>query len=354
MTTGPIQHLIGETPRSEMPKSPYLMNGVSIVVVCLNEEAVISKCIDSLLTQTHKATPFEIIVVDGNSTDKTLSIAKTYSIRYPILSVVVEHKKGTAAARNRGITEAQYSLVAFIDADCIAPSQWLSKLVTTYIEEKSLDPDVIAVGGRNVSPPDASSFVRGIEISLDSYIGSFSSTQGRQFRSRQRVESIATLNALYDKSNLLKIGLFDESLGSEGEDADLNFRLRERGYELVFLPESVVYHFLRSSPKLWFKNMFRYGKARARLLKRHKSMRSPRYLLPPLFISVMATVMLSPMCPVFLFPLSYFPLIFLYSLIKSYRQSSWQLSGHVFSAYVMEHFGYGAGMIYGLLSKQVR
>ncbi len=330
------------------------MNGVSIVVVCLNEEAVISKCIDSLLAQTHKATPFEIIVVDGNSTDKTLSIAKTYSSRYPILSVVVEHEKGAAAARNRGIAEAQFSLVAFIDADCIAPPQWQDILITAYIEEKRLDPNVVAVGGRNVSPPDASSFVRGIEISLDSYIGSFSSTQGRQFRSRQRVKSVATLNSLYDKSRLLEIGLFDNTLGSEGEDADLNFRLRQRGYELVFIPESVVYHFLRSSPKLWFKNMFRYGKARARLLKRHRGMRTSQYALPPLFGICMATPALSPLSSIFLIPLIYFPLILLYSIIRSTNKSSWHLSGHVFIAYITEHFGYAIGMIYGSLSPKVR
>ena len=337
-----------------MPKSQYLMNGVSIVVVCLNEEAVISKCIDSLLSQTHKARPFEIIVVDGDSTDKTLSIAKTYSSRYPILSVFVEHKKGTAAARNRGIAEAQFELIAFIDADCVAPPRWLDILASSYTEQKKLNPNVVAVGGRNVAPPDASNFVRGIEISLDSYIGSFTSAQGRQYQTKRRLKSVATLNSLYDKSRLLEIGLFDNTLGSEGEDADLNFRLRQHGYELVFIPESVVYHYLRSSPKLWFKNMFRYGKARARLLKRHKGMRISQYALPPIFGICMAALVLSPLSSIFFIPLCYFPLIFLHSILISIGKSSWRLSGHVFTAYVTEHFGYAIGMIYGIFSPKIR
>ena len=239
------------------------MNGVSIVLVCLNEEALISKCLDSLVSQTSKATPTptEIIIVDGNSVDKTVKIAQSYAKTHSWVSVVVEHKRGTAAARNRGIAEAQFDLIAFIDADCVAPPQWLDILATSYTEEKSINPNVVAVGGRNVAPPDASNFVRGIEISLDSYMGSFKSAQGRQYKTKRRVKSVATHNSLDDKSKLLDIRLFDESLGSEGEDADLNFRLRERAYELVFIPESVVYHFLRCSPKLWFQNMFRYGKA---------------------------------------------------------------------------------------------
>jgi glycosyltransferase involved in cell wall biosynthesis len=329
------------------------MANISVIVVCLNEEFYIGKCIDSLLAQDYRKNFLEIIIVDGNSSDRTLEIARSYIHSKPRVSVVVEHKLGTAAARNRGIREAHSELVAFIDGDCIAPSDWLSTLVNAYQEEKQSMSNVAGVGGRNVPPSGADNFLLGVEISLNTYIGSFSSSQGRQFQMRRRVESIATLNALYDKSTLETIGLFDESLGSEGEDAELNFRLRKKGYELVFIPEAIVYHFLRSSPKLWFQNMFRYGKARARLLKRHKDMWSFQYFLPPLFGVIMLSVLFAPLNMILLLPLCYFPLIMLYSISIALKQSAAKVFLSVFTAYVSEHFGYASGMIYGLTNRRV-
>ena len=330
------------------------MANISVIVVCLNEEFYIAKCIDSLLAQDYRKDLLEIIIVDGNSSDRTLEIAQSYTHSKPRVSVVVEHKLGTAAARNRGIREAHSELVAFIDGDCIAPSDWLSTLVSAYREEKQSMSNVAGVGGRNVPPPGADNFLQGIEISLNTYIGSFSSSQGRQFKKRRRVESLATLNVLYDKSVLLDIGLFDETLGSEGEDAELNFRLIKSGYELVFIPELVVYHFLRSSPSSWFWNMFRYGKARARLLKRHRQMWNLKYVLPPLFGMIMVAVIFSPFNMAFLLPLIYFPLLFLYSIFIGIKQSAGRLFFYIYVTYIAEHFGYASGMIYGLTNRKVR
>ena len=128
---------------------------------------------------------------------------------------------------------------------------------------------LVAVGGRNTVPENSSRFLQAIEITLNSKIGCMS-VQGLQLKEVTFVESLATLNVLYVKQKLLDIGLFNENLLSEAEDADLNYRLFSKGSKFAFIPESFVIHKMRANFLSWFKNMFRYGKGRARLLKRYR------------------------------------------------------------------------------------
>lgn len=86
---------------------------ISIIIPTYNRESLLPKAIDSLLAQTYRH--FEIIIVDDGSTDNTRAALKKYhnaGIRY-----VYQENSGPAAARNRGIREAQYSFLAFLDSD---------------------------------------------------------------------------------------------------------------------------------------------------------------------------------------------------------------------------------------------
>lgn len=89
---------------------------VSVIIPCYNVELYISKCIESILTQTYKN--IEIICVDNNSTDKTFYILQEYSLTYPaIITVEKEIKKGAPEARNKGLSISKGEWVQFIDAD---------------------------------------------------------------------------------------------------------------------------------------------------------------------------------------------------------------------------------------------
>lgn len=89
------------------------MENISIIIPSYNRENLLLKAIDSLVAQTYRY--FEIIIVDDGSTDNTRRSLKKYHddrIRY-----VYQGNRGPAAARNRGIIEARYSLFAFLDSD---------------------------------------------------------------------------------------------------------------------------------------------------------------------------------------------------------------------------------------------
>ncbi len=78
-----------------------------------------------------------MIVVDGNSTDKTREIVKQYPV-----TLIIENRKGLNLARNVGIKHGNGEIVAFTDADCIVPPNWITKIVENF-----KDPKVSCVGG---------------------------------------------------------------------------------------------------------------------------------------------------------------------------------------------------------------
>jgi len=325
---------------------------VSVVIPCFQEEKTIRPCLESLLALDY-ADDYEILVVENGSTDRTADIVRDIQRRSPLVRLIDEAKRGTAAARNTGVRGARFDHIAFVDADCTVPPDWLSLLARSFDAAKSTAGDLVAVGGRNIAPPQAAPFVKAIEIALDSFAGSFNRVQGRQLRRPAFVSSLSLANAFFGRESILAVGGFDESLRSEAEDADLNFRLAEAGGKFLYVPDSYVWHNMRSSPKSWFRNMFRYGKGRARLLKRHRGMRHPVFLLPVVFLPAMLSVSLAWLSPVFLLPLLYFPLLGGLSLIQAVTHRSTPLWPSIFLVYGLQHFGYACGEVYGLLHPRV-
>ena len=108
---------------------------VSVVIPALNEEKNIGKCLESLKNQKEK--PYEIIVVDNYSIDKTAQIAKSFGAK-----VIKEKKRGISYARNRGFNSAKGDIIARIDADTVAPSDWIIR-----IKKDLKDVNTVAVTG---------------------------------------------------------------------------------------------------------------------------------------------------------------------------------------------------------------
>lgn len=109
---------------------------ISVVIPAYNEEKYIEACLKSLMRQTEK--PDEIIIVDNNSTDKTIEIVKKFPVR-----LVCELQQGMIPARNRGFNEAKYEIIAQTDSDTILPRNWIHKIKEAFAK----DADLIALSG---------------------------------------------------------------------------------------------------------------------------------------------------------------------------------------------------------------
>ena len=99
---------------------------VSVVIPAYNEEVFIGRCLGAMVGQSVEAD--EIIVVDNNSKDKTVEIAK----RFDHVKVVKEKVQGMIPARNRGFDEAKYNIMARCDADVIVPNDWIERIKKNF------------------------------------------------------------------------------------------------------------------------------------------------------------------------------------------------------------------------------
>jgi glycosyltransferase involved in cell wall biosynthesis len=112
---------------------------VSVIVPAYNEQQLIGGCLDSLLVQTMDHEKYEVILVDNNSTDQTASIASGKGAR-----VERELKKGYVHALRKGIEASQGEILAFTDADCRVPPDWLEVFLANF----NSAPNIVAVGGK--------------------------------------------------------------------------------------------------------------------------------------------------------------------------------------------------------------
>lgn len=112
---------------------------LTIVIPVYNEENYLKACLDAIAAQTELSD--EVVVVDNNSTDSTVKIAKSF----PFVTLVAEKKQSVLYARTTGFNAAKSDLIARIDADTIIPDDWVARAKTLFA-----DPDLHAVTG-----PDA-------------------------------------------------------------------------------------------------------------------------------------------------------------------------------------------------------
>ena len=124
---------------------------VSIITVCFNSEATISKTIESVLAQTYPE--IEYIIVDGASSDNTVSVAEGFKERFAekniSYTVISEKDKGMYDALNKGARMAHGELVGQINADDWYESDAVEKMVRFY-EKEQYD---VAWGNLKVNKP---------------------------------------------------------------------------------------------------------------------------------------------------------------------------------------------------------
>jgi GT2 family glycosyltransferase len=242
---------------------------VSVYVPAYNVGGFLTRAIEALLAQTHA--PDEILVIDDGSRDSTAEIAG----RYPQVTLVRHtENRGLAAARNTGFQMARNGLVASIDADCVPAPNWLASLLP-HMENSNL----AGVGGRLV------------EGMLDSVADRWRSAHMPQEWGPEPIHNPMFLfgaNNIFRKSAVLDAGGYDESMRTNGEDADLCRRLRAKNWDLAYDPVARVTHMrhdtVRSILDAYWRWMF-FGRPDAaegiklHLILRHAFLGNVRHML---------------------------------------------------------------------------
>lgn len=219
---------------------------VSVIVPAYNSEKTIGKCIDSLLAQNYPKNKYEIIIVDNNSSDLTVDIIKKYPVK-----IIYEKKYQSAyAARNAGIKVAQGSIIAFTDSDCAADKNWIRQGITAFS-----DKNVIGAGGKILSY-DPKTWVELYEQRRASHDPAKKMTP---HHFTEKCAAISGGNAFYKEKIFKELGFFDPDKTS-GQDTRLSFAIQNKTkYQLVYIPQSVVYHKQAQTVNELREQNYRYG-----------------------------------------------------------------------------------------------
>jgi glycosyltransferase involved in cell wall biosynthesis len=302
--------------------------------------------LDSLRVQDYGKENFEVILVSPKP-------IVNFGTGLFVKTVQVGSETGYADARNKGVAEAKGEIFAFIDDDCIAPTQWLSAAVRIFLKDQT----VVAVGGPSI--PFVKDTLRrrvgGYMFQSPFLVGFVSSRYHalpQEFETRG--EHLILANTLVQRAAFESIGGFDLDQ-IPCEDGYFYFRLREQGYKLWYAPQAFVWH--RAKPVFMglVKRVFVYGLGRGGVTARSfKSLRFA-YLIPTAFVlSVCVLAVLSLFSKVFLvflfLELAFYLLFdFLHTIFLLFKfEKNIQVAFLVFLATPIMHIAYGLGVLYGI------
>ena len=206
---------------------------VSVIIPLYNKESTVTRAINSVLSQT--ISNFELIIVDGHSTDASRSFVNSYNdLRIRLYDQV---GNGVSAARNQGIHAASGELIAFLDAD----DTWESDFLETILSLQTQYPEAGLYGtGYSVYSDDI--FIHNIvcrpeesQRVFESYFKSYVE-EGRPI--------IITSACASPKSVLLGIGGFPENMNI-GEDHELFSRIALH-FNVAYSPKICATYFIGS------------------------------------------------------------------------------------------------------------
>ena len=217
-----------------------MMEKVSFIIANWNGEKTIAECLDSVYAQTYKN--YEVILLDNHSSDQSLELIKE---KYSVDKLIeLDRNYGFAEANNKGLEAATGEYLALINNDTVLEKHWLEKAVSVFRNSPhknlgSVATKIIHYHQRNLIDSAGVEFY-GLGACWD--YKNLIQDDVRVNRRKQVFGACATA-ALYKKSVIEEIGFFDPEFFIYFEDTDLSFRLRLFGYDCIYEPEAVSYHY---------------------------------------------------------------------------------------------------------------
>lgn len=214
--------------RSAKKRWPKYEPRVSVVIAAYNEERVLAKTLNSLLSSDYKK--LEIVVVNDGSEDKTGKIADGFAAKYDRVTAIHQQNDGKSVALNLGINHTKSKIVVCADADTIFAPQAIKKLVRHF-----KDPQVGGVAGTVKAGNAISALVRWqmldylvgihVERSAQAYLGAVMIVPGACCAWRRKA--------------LIEAGGYSEA--TLAEDCDLTLSVRKAGYKIAQDNDAIAY-----------------------------------------------------------------------------------------------------------------
>ena len=215
---------------------------ITVTIPTLNEEKNIAGCISSIKKSGVK----NIIIIDGGSKDKTITIIKKFNVK-----IILTNNKGLAYQRMLGVKASKTTYTALIDAD-------MRTTKTSFLKMK------VDLSNSNYA-------------GVEAFIKPFSKPENYFDKSYQEIMNI-NINKVGTRrmigtptlwrTKILKKNNFDKFFTGPSDDTDLCYRIFKKGYKFGG-SNAIVKHVHRDSALGYLKKYFWYGKGDAQFVKKH-------------------------------------------------------------------------------------
>jgi glycosyltransferase involved in cell wall biosynthesis len=237
---------------------------LSIVTVCYQAENLLAETLNSVMSQTFQS--FELVIVDGGSSDKTVSIAEQYHSK--IGTLISEKDKGIYDAMNKGIQLAKGDWIYFLNAgDCLYDNQVLEHVFGQTIPEHV---GLIYGKIKTVNEPTGVDYVWGKSVSMSDFYFRYPINHQASFARKNAFESIGSFNTRYRLSadnewfvRFFKqtqfVPMFKDLIIANYDVKGASYTKRMQGYReylsygLVHFPFYISFKNYLQYPLLWLK-----------------------------------------------------------------------------------------------------
>lgn len=324
---------------------------VSIIVPMLDEAEHVDRLVSDIARQDFSG-ELEVLVADGGSTDGSIDRIMAAAERAALaLTVIPNPKRWVSAGLNSCIRQANGQLIVRMDCHAQYPRDYVRLCVKAAQE----------TGAWNVGnvwiPRGRTTMEKAVACAMTSPFGGVGWT--RHSGSAQRVEVDTVVFGAFDPVAFRTVGLFDETL-VRNQDDELNLRLRRAGGRIVLDPSIRVHYTPRGSLSAVFRQYYEYGYWKVALMKKHGRIATLRSLAPLGLVTSLSLVgagaVRSPLARRLLSCelLVYGGALLAFATASAARSQNLRLIPRVVTVFPVFHFGYGIGMLVGLLDEARR
>jgi glycosyltransferase involved in cell wall biosynthesis len=321
---------------------------VTVIVPCRNEERYIGPCLESIMAGGYPSSRLEVLVLDGESGDRSAEIVRGYCERFNNIRLISNPHRTTPWAMNLGIKEASGSVIVKADAHSTFGPEYIP-LAVRYLYEFGADD----VGGVLETLPGADSrAARAVASVLSSRYGAGNSYFRIGANEPRWVDTVAY--GCYRRDVFDRIGLYNTHL-TRSQDIDLNSRLRRAGGRILLHPALRIRYFASPTLSGFFKHNFTDGEWAILPVAWGSFALSPRHLAP---MALVICFIVGFVLACFYWPaawtlaalaVAYMVVTAAFSLAGSVKYRERAMTSLIFIAYCARHFGYGIGSIWGCL-----
>ncbi len=326
-----------------------MVQSVSVIIPCYNEESTISLLLDAIRRQTYPRHLLEVIIADGGSTDHTRERIAAFQHSHPDLNVrVIDNpKRIIPAALNRAIAESTGEIILRLDAHCIPAEDYIERSVHNLNKGAGDN-----VGGLWIIQPGSRDWV-GCSIAAAA-ANPLGVGDARYRYSREPGEVDTVPFGAFRRTLIEKIGGYDETLLTN-EDYEFNTRIRQSGGRIYFDPEIKSVYYARPNLPSLARQYWRYGYWKWRMLRRYPRSLRWRQLLPPMFVAAVVLMLILSMFSgvarlILVGLLAIYALALIVSAIfEAVQKRQWFLAIGVPLAIATMHFCWGLGFLVSMI-----